>query len=94
MNSKERLINELRGLYNQNLDFIDSIANGTSQKKYSKKTVEAFKKLNTQLKEYIEDIENFLTCDKTLQDWCELFGDTLLDDCCLDDDNFPIGGKW
>lgn len=94
MTDKEKLIKTLECLYNQNQDFIDSIVNGTFEKKYSKKTVAELKKLNEQLKDYIEDIKNGLECDKSLSDWCNIFADTLLDDCELDDDNFPIRWDW
>lgn len=93
MEKNEKLINELKGLYKQNIDYIASMTNGTSEKHYKKKTIAGFKKLNEQLNDYIQDIEYGLDCDKTAADWCELFGDVLMDNSeGLDDDNFPKGG--
>lgn len=80
---REKLIQDLQALYAQNLDFISTVENGTSRKQYKKEIMTDFKKLNEQLEDYIEDIKYGLEADKDLSDWCELLGDTL-----LDDDNF------
>lgn len=87
MTNKEIQINQLKALYKSNCDFLDSIANCTSKKQYSKATILEFKNLNKHLKEYIEELELGLNCNQEVAHWCELFGDILLDDE-LDDDNF------
>lgn len=92
MKNREKLIQDLKNLYQQNLDFLASVANGTCPKKYHKETIKEFKKLNAQLSDYIEDVSFGLERDKSLSDWRDLFGDVLLGDEDLDDDNFPRGG--
>lgn len=92
MINKEKLINDLRNLYNQNTKFINNAISGTSEKHYKKKTIAEFTKLNNQLNDYIQDIDFGLECDKDLSDWCDLFAGVLLDDFGIDDDNFPKGG--
>lgn len=89
---KPKLIQDLKALYNQNLDFIANVKAGTSAKHYSKQAMKEFKKANEQLNDYIQDIEYGLEADKTVEDWCEILGDIL-----LDDDNFVIeedGFSW
>lgn len=99
MKGKERILEELISLYKNNVSFLMSIETGACKKKYSKKTAYEYEKLNDQLKDYIQDIKEGKPCDKDNYFWCELFGDILLDDNDeseegLDDDNFPLGGKW
>lgn len=90
MTNKEKEINQLKGLYKQNLDFLDSVVNGTTKKKYKNSTIAEFKNLNRHLKEYIAELELGLDCHRDITIWCELFGDILAEE--LDDDNFPKGG--
>lgn len=92
MDENDKIIKELKQLYNQNVDFITSLKNGTFSKHYSNKTIAEYEKLNGQLNDYIEDIKFGLECDKDTNDWCEFFGDVLSEDDELDDDNFPRGG--
>lgn len=94
MTDREKLIKELTELYNKNLHDIENFSDEKFTKKYKKETIVEFKRLNKQLKDYIEDIKKGLDCDKSLQDWCNLFFETLLYDGHLDDDNFPFGGNW
>lgn len=100
MNNREKLIKELKDFYSQNLEFISKVEreekeeNSTATMKYSSETIFEFKMLNSQLFDYIKDIEYGLECDKTLSDWCNLFADVLSEDDELDDDNFLIGGNW
>lgn len=92
MTKREKLIKDLKKLYQENVDFIAQMQNGTANRKYTKKCIKEFKKLNSQLDDYIQDVENGLEMDKTVEDWCSIFADTL-----LDDDNFWIeedGFSW
>lgn len=89
---KPKLIQDLKALYNQNLDFIANVKAGNSTKHYSKQVMKDFKKTIRQLNDYIQDIEYGLEADKSVEDWCEILGDIL-----LDDDNFVIeedGFSW
>lgn len=89
---RQEFIKDLKALYNQNLDFITAVRNGTAKKQYGKDVMKEFGKLNEQLDDYIQDVDHGLEIDKTLEDWCELLADTL-----LDDDNFYIdedGFSW
>lgn len=92
MKDQERCIEELIALYKNNVSFLSSIETGTCKKEYSKKTVSEYEKLNDRLKGYIQDLEQGEPCDKESSFWCERFGDILMDDEELDDDNFPKGG--
>lgn len=94
MKDKERVIDELKKLYKQNLSFIESIENGTSKRKFTDKTISQFKKLNIQLNEYIHELEDGLDGNQNEKDWCNFFANVLMNDCLLDDDNFPIGWDW
>lgn len=93
MTNKEKEISLLKGLYKQNLEFLNSVANGTAKKKYKPVTISEFKNLNKHLKEYIKELELGLDCHRDVSIWCELFGDILMEED-LDDDNFPNGGAW
>lgn len=89
---RAKLIDDLKALYKQSLDFISSVKNGTSKNKYSKETMEEFNKVKEQLGDYIKDLEKGLELEIPLSDWCEMLGDVL-----LDDDNFYIeedGYSW
>lgn len=89
---REKLIIDLNALYKENLKFIEDVRSGNTKRNYKEEKISNFEKLNLELKEYIEDIENGLDANKTVEDWCLFLGDTL-----LDDDNFYVeedGFSW
>lgn len=98
MSDRERFIEELIGLYKQNVKFLISVDTGACEKEYKAKTILEYEKLNHKLRDYIQDLEQGEPCDKEVAVWCKLFGDILLSDDYeeggehLDDDNFPLGG--
>lgn len=89
---RAKLIQDLKKLHKQANDFIAKIKEGKIPNHYSKETMKEFKKTVRQLNDYIQDIEYGLEADKSLEDWCEILGDIL-----LDDDNFVVeedGFSW
>ncbi len=89
---RRQLVTGLKALHAQNLNFLTSVENGLSKKKYTKAAIEKFKKRNAELADYIKQIENGGEYTHTLSEWCNMLGDILVN--ALDDDNFPIGGDW
>lgn len=89
---KEQLIQDLKKLHKQAVDFIANVKAGNTKKHYSKQVMKDFIKTTGQLDDYIQDIEYGLEADKSVEDWCEILGDIL-----LDDDNFVVeedGFSW
>lgn len=76
----DTLIEQLKALYNQTLDFIDYINNGHSRKQYGESCMNKFIKKTMQLNEYIKQVENGGKQDKSFEYWCNLLGDILVSD--------------
>lgn len=72
-------IQDLKALYKENYEFLNREKERQTDG-YSKETIDDFKKLNSQLLDYIGDIQHGLECDKTIQEWRDFFRDILLED--------------
>lgn len=86
------LIEKLKILYKQNIEFITKQRKGLDRKHYSQSTINLYEKLNAKLSDYIERLEEGLPIEISYEEWCTALGDTL-----LDDDNFYIeedGFSW
>lgn len=88
---KEKVLQELKDLYSQNMNYIEKCKKDNCDKK--NKQLKELKQVISQLEEYIADLEcDCPNCDLRKEDWCEIIADTL-----LDDDNFPYeedGFSW
>lgn len=80
---RQKLINDLKALYKENTWYLVKMENGKTDTKHSKKTIDEFRKVLYNLKNYIQDIENGLEMYRDFGDWCDMCVDAL-----LDDDNF------
>lgn len=76
---KPKLIEGLRDLYAQNVEFI-SMVKHSETKKYSDTSIGKFKNLTAQLHTYIQRVENGAECTKSLAHWCSIFADILCND--------------
>lgn len=82
---REELVVKLTKLHEQALKFISDMKSGNTEKKISKDELKEFEKLTSQLDEYTQDVKYGTEPYTTYEEWCELLGDTI-----LDDDNFII----
>lgn len=87
------LIKALKRLYKKNIEFLKSLKNGTSERKYSAITIIEYEKANAELKGCIDDLRYGFDCETSLSEWHDVFSEILIDDCHLYNNMFPIGGK-
>lgn len=90
---KDNTLVRLIKLHEQAKRFIEEMKNGKSGKTIPKEQLKEFENLTNQLEETIVEAKdsNCPLCS-TYEEWCELLGDSI-----LDDDNFYIeedGFRW
>lgn len=88
---REQVLQELKELYLQNMKFLENTEK--LKELYNEKQIKKLKNVIKKLYDYIQDLEfGVVECNLRKEDWCEIIGDTL-----LDDDNFPYeedGFSW